>query len=63
MNRSFHEILRKIDFETKLKPNLQHSDGSAKANRDIGTDWAMLEIAERFDTIVGSCCRRHRTGD
>ncbi len=49
---SFQQILREIGFEVKLKPYIQRSDGSAKADWDVGITLDMMEVAEGVDTIL-----------
>ncbi len=50
--RNFQSILRGIGFEVKLKPYLQRSDGSAKADWDVGIAIDILEYAPDTDIIV-----------
>ena len=49
---SFQQILREVGFEVKLKPYIQRSDGSAKADWDVGIALDMMDLAEPADTIV-----------
>ena len=49
---SFQEALRGIGFEVKLKPFIQRSDGSAKADWDVGITLDLMEVAETVDTIL-----------
>lgn len=48
----FQNILRAIGFEVKLKPMLKRSDGSAKADWDVGIALDIFEAAEHCDHIV-----------
>lgn len=50
--RQFHNILRGIGFEVKLKPFIQRSDGSAKGDWDVGIALDVMEYAESSDVIV-----------
>ena len=49
---SFQQILREIGFDVKLKPYIQRSDGSAKADWDVGITLDMMEVADSVDTVV-----------
>lgn len=49
---SFQQILREIGFEVKLKPYIQRSDGSAKADWDVGITLDLMEAGENVDRIV-----------
>ena len=49
---SFQQILREVGFEVKLKPFIQRSDGSAKADWDVGIALDMMDVAEKSDLIV-----------
>ena len=48
----FQNILRAIGFEVRLKPFLQRSDGSAKADWDVGITIDALEYTDDADTVV-----------
>lgn len=50
--KQFQNILRGIGFEVKLKPFLQRSDGSAKADWDVGITLDMMEFAPETDIVV-----------
>ena len=50
--KGFQQILRDIGFTVKLKPFLQRSDGSAKADWDVGIALDMYEQAESVDIVV-----------
>lgn len=50
--KQFQNILRGIGFEVKLKPFLQRSDGSAKADWDVGITLDMMEFASETDIVV-----------
>ncbi len=48
----FQDALRHIGFEVKLKNYIQRSDGTAKADWDVGITIDVLDIAPTVDTIV-----------
>ncbi|MFV0575369.1 MAG: NYN domain-containing protein [Vibrio sp.] len=50
--KQFHNILRGIGFEVKLKPFIQRQDGSAKGDWDVGIALDAIELAEKSDVIV-----------
>ncbi|WP_170066832.1 LabA-like NYN domain-containing protein [Vibrio gangliei] len=50
--KQFHNILRGIGFEVKLKPYIQRHDGSAKGDWDVGIALDAIELAETSDVIV-----------
>jgi uncharacterized LabA/DUF88 family protein len=50
--RQFQNILRAIGFEVKLKPFLRRSDGSAKADWDVGITLDVMEYAPLADVVV-----------
>lgn len=50
--KQFQNILRGIGFEVKLKPFLQRSDGSAKADWDVGITLDIMDYAADTDIIV-----------
>ncbi|MDN3680671.1 NYN domain-containing protein [Vibrio tapetis subsp. quintayensis] len=50
--RQFHHILRGIGFKVQLKPCIQRSDGSTKADWDVGIAIDAIEIAPEVDTII-----------
>ena len=50
--QQFQNILRGIGFEVKLKPFLQRSDGSAKADWDVGITLDIMEYAPDTDIVV-----------
>jgi len=50
--RQFHNILRAIGFEVKLKPYIQRIDGSAKGDWDVGITLDVLEYAPLADVTV-----------
>ncbi len=50
--RQFHNILRAIGFEVKLKPYIQRQDGSAKGDWDVGITVDVMEHAAAADVIV-----------
>ena len=49
---SFFEALRDIGFETKIKDIKTFSDGSKKADWDVGMSLDAVTLAEHVDTIV-----------
>ena len=49
---SFFEALTDIGFETKIKDIKTFSDGSKKANWDLGMSLDAVTLAEHVDTIV-----------
>ncbi len=51
-HKQFHNILRGIGFEVKLKPFIQRSDGSAKGDWDVGITIDVMEYAKETDVIV-----------
>ncbi len=50
--RLFHNILRGIGFEVKLRPFIQRSDGTAKGDWDVGITLDVIEYADKSDVIV-----------
>ena len=50
--KQFHNILRGIGFELKLKPYIQRSDGSAKGDWDVGITIDVMEHAKDVDVVV-----------
>lgn len=50
--RQFHNILRAIGFEVKLKPYITRKDGSAKGDWDVGITIDILEYAKDSDIII-----------
>jgi len=48
----FQNILKQIGFTVKLKPYIQHSDGSAKGDWDVGIAIDVMETAKDVDTVV-----------
>ena len=50
--KGFQQILKDLGFTVKLKPFIQRSDGSAKADWDVGIALDMFEESERVDTVV-----------
>lgn len=48
----FQDALRHIGFEVKLKNYIQRSDGTAKADWDVGMTIDILEIAPTVDVVV-----------
>jgi len=50
--RGFQQRLREIGFDVKLKPFIQRSDGSAKADWDVGIAVDVMEAAPNLDTVV-----------
>lgn len=50
--KGFQQILKDIGFEVKLKPYIQRSDGSAKADWDVGITLEMLELAPQVDVMA-----------
>ena len=51
-HKQFHNILRGIGFEVKLKPFIQRSDGSAKGDWDVGITIDVMEYAKESDVVV-----------
>jgi uncharacterized LabA/DUF88 family protein len=51
-HKQFHNILRGIGFEVKLKPFIQRSDGSAKGDWDVGITLDVMEYAKEADIAV-----------
>jgi uncharacterized LabA/DUF88 family protein len=50
--KQFQNILKGIGFEVKLKPYLQRSDGTAKADWDVGITLDIMEFAADTDIVV-----------
>lgn len=50
--KGFQQILKDIGFTVKLKPYIQRSDGSAKADWDVGIALDMFEQSEQVDVVV-----------
>lgn len=50
--KQFHNILRGIGFDVKLKPFIQRRDGSAKGDWDVGIALDAIEMAEQADIVV-----------
>jgi len=50
--RQFHNILRGIGLEVKLKPFIQRSDGTAKGDWDVGIALDVIDFAPYSDVIV-----------
>ena len=50
--KEFQNILRGIGFDVKLKPYIQRSDGTAKADWDVGITIDVMEYAKNSDIIV-----------
>ena len=50
--KQFHNILRGIGFEVKLKPFIQRSDGTAKGDWDVGITLDVMETAPKVDVVV-----------
>jgi uncharacterized LabA/DUF88 family protein len=50
--RQFQNIIRAIGFEVKLRPFIQRSDGSAKADWDVGIALDVMEYAPLADVVV-----------
>lgn len=48
----FQNILRAIGFDVKLKPFIQRSDGSAKADWDVGITIDVLDYADAVDKVI-----------
>ena len=48
----FQNILRAIGFSVLLKPMLRRSDGSTKADWDVGIALDVYESAQNCDTVV-----------
>ena len=49
--RQFHNILRGIGFNVKLKPLITRADGSAKGDWDVGITIDMMENAKSCDRV------------
>lgn len=49
--RQFHNILRGIGFNVKLKPFITRADGSAKGDWDVGITIDVMEIASSVDRV------------
>ena len=50
--KQFHNILRGIGFEVKLKPFIQRSDGSAKGDWDVGITLDIMEYAKEKCKVI-----------
>lgn len=50
--QQFQNILRAIGFTVLLKPYIQRSDGSSKADWDVGIALDVYEAAPHCDTVV-----------
>lgn len=50
--RQFHNILRGIGFEVKLKPFITRHDGSAKGDWDVGITIDVMEHAKAADEVL-----------
>ena len=50
--KGFQQILKDIGFAVKLKPYIQRSDGSAKADWDVGIALDMVEHADHVDKVI-----------
>lgn len=48
----FQNILRAIGFTVKLKPMIKRSDGTAKADWDVGIALDVFEEAQKCDTVI-----------
>lgn len=48
----FHDALKHIGFNLKLKPYIQRSDGSAKGDWDVGITIDMMETAKSVNTVI-----------
>ena len=48
----FQNILRAIGFEVKLRPVLRRSDGTSKADWDVGIALDVYEAASKCDSVV-----------
>ena len=48
----FQNILRAIGFTVKLKPVIKRSDGTAKADWDVGIALDVFEEAQKCDTVI-----------
>ncbi len=48
----FHDALKHIGFNLKLKPYIQRSDGSAKGDWDVGITIDVMETAKDVDTVI-----------
>lgn len=49
--RQFHNILRGIGFDVKLKPFITRADGSAKGDWDVGITIDVMEHAKLCDRV------------
>ena len=49
--RQFHNILRGIGFEVKLKPFITRADGSAKGDWDVGITIDMMEQGRECERV------------
>ena len=50
--KGFQQILKDIGFDVKLKPYIQRSDGSAKADWDVGITLELIDFAPQVDKII-----------
>ncbi len=50
--RQFHNILRGIGFNVKLKPFITRADGSAKGDWDVGITIDVMELASKVDEML-----------
>ena len=50
--QQFQNILRAIGFTVKLKPVIKRSDGTAKADWDVGIALDVFEEARKCDTVI-----------
>lgn len=50
--KGFQQILKDLGFGVQLKPYIQRSDGSAKADWDVGIALDMLDYSEQADVVV-----------
>ena len=48
----FQSALRDIGFKVILRPYLQRSDGTAKADWDVGITVDIMDLADQLDTVV-----------
>ena len=48
----FQSALRDIGFKVILRPYLQRSDGTAKADWDVGITVDIMDLAEQLDTVI-----------
>lgn len=49
--KQFHNILRGIGFNVKLKPFITRADGSAKGDWDVGITIDVMETAKQCDRV------------